>query len=1055
MSILRKSRNTSNSRNQTSSQNAYFKDADELLNDQEVYLAFDAYKKAFQRLQRNCNDNYDKYREIFEKKCYWILEVAQKLSDAQKTDTAQQIAYQLYLLTNPRTSGEYPGLQFAILNRLSVIERQLGLFDSAIELLNLALQIGVRQTFQTGETLVNMSAVQLDAKEYHKAKYYVYEAIKELTSEMAYNPSKGTAKLLGIAYYNAGKCDEKLHDLQDAVDNYKAGIKILKNAHIDPDHHIYKNLSFAYIKVTKQFVNGSSVKSGSEGKGHHSRRGSFQIHSRQGHSVSKLTEKEGCSALHQRPSTGKYFLRRKDDLKTIEGSSNYRIRGKSSSAYKAHQTYDNRESQFIPRRKHPRGTGKSLLLKEESWDDEACPEICLDKPQKIQKWPLMQFERGQNLSSLKNSLKVAPQKAIQDGSYQRRPVKKRYLAKSRATQSDPPNNQDSIIESQTLQHDPSKRSEVPSDLSSKEPIIPPRTINFNPPQSASPKHISHSQISHSEPSPAQKSESAAKIQRALRLYLCSGSRRVKQLSLAQPAQRRPLRFLCWQFWPLSRDKPFKRLIIQNRPSNQGVRKLQAVRPQEQLFQTEPCKVGVYLCPQSYLLDIWMLREDKRDVCEVDKEVNILGGAHGQLRVGEEGLVYLMAPENPPSPSPPSKPSSKASLPEEEVEETEEIEEAEEGVDSLERMKEEILADILEDCEQGLETDKAPSVPDNETSKNLASSQHGLVKDLVVGELPPALPEGPQSPSLLTAQAEGQTPGERQTVEEPDVKVPSEQASNKTKSEIDFQEDALAIVASNEKVENPNPQQAIQQEEPEKPLPEPQGMPKDQATLLLVDYISYKYQPKNQRPTVLARKIQPVEPLTETKEGSASSNQTFLVETYQMDDKIYIQATGLIKKCVSNKLYLEDLEQGSSFDRDNFDSLLKDLRLDARDLVRVLPPKPIDGHNIAFFVHNSSKSRKSCNVEIVKLRTPEEGALFALNFRSTENTDRFLGSEYISAELFERLHISPDESDDTLRRQFTSRLARYFEWVSSKLYPSLNKAKQIEFTNIYDSPAAIF
>ena len=237
-----------------------FREADSYLRAEELQAAFDLYKRGFKSLKQQLKNDPVEYDNKFINKGFQILSHAQKVLDQQRPDVAREIVIQLNNLCGPTGPAEYPSLTFAILNTLSVSERQMGKYSSALEFLTSSLDIAKDNNLYAGETLVNMSAILMDVRQFQKAKQTVHQAIKEIGAHMMTNPSKQSSKLAAIAYYNGGKCEEALGDPQEAIDNYKSGMQVLKRATISPEDKVYRKVSMAYMHVMKAFKHGDPPK---------------------------------------------------------------------------------------------------------------------------------------------------------------------------------------------------------------------------------------------------------------------------------------------------------------------------------------------------------------------------------------------------------------------------------------------------------------------------------------------------------------------------------------------------------------------------------------------------------------------------------------------------------------------------------------------------------------------------------------------------------------------------------------------------------------------------
>ena len=193
------------------------------------------------------------------------MNFVQKLLDLDKAGIAQQVAYQLHMLVSYGKNTEYPILQFQILNKLALCEKSLGKFQSALDILSSALELGREYEFSCCETLVNMSAVHICTKNFRKAQNLAREAIPEITREMDSQPSLQLTRLAAVAYFNAGTCDEKLKNTREAIDSFQAGMKALKKAGVPADDNLYKNLSIGYMRNLRLFKTDSHDLNMSEG----------------------------------------------------------------------------------------------------------------------------------------------------------------------------------------------------------------------------------------------------------------------------------------------------------------------------------------------------------------------------------------------------------------------------------------------------------------------------------------------------------------------------------------------------------------------------------------------------------------------------------------------------------------------------------------------------------------------------------------------------------------------------------------------------------------------
>jgi len=205
------------------------------------------------------------YDEAFTSKCNSLLSFVQKLLESERPGVAQQVAYQLHMLVSYGKNTEYPSLQFHILNKMGLCEKSLGMFQSALDILSSALELGRECEFSCSETLVNMSAVYIDTKNYKKAQNLAREAITEITRDMDSNSSLQLTRLAAVAYFNAGTCDEKLKNTREAIDSYQAGMKGLKKAGVPAEDGLYKSLSIGYMRSLRSFKNETNDLNLSEG----------------------------------------------------------------------------------------------------------------------------------------------------------------------------------------------------------------------------------------------------------------------------------------------------------------------------------------------------------------------------------------------------------------------------------------------------------------------------------------------------------------------------------------------------------------------------------------------------------------------------------------------------------------------------------------------------------------------------------------------------------------------------------------------------------------------
>lgn len=259
---------------------AHFREGEFFLREDNVSQCYESYRQGFKALKiRHTNDPAG-FESKFTSKCAVLLSHCQKLLDDKQPQSAKDITEAIMALCDefshtaptsiPITSSfmnshvsvalgqpiVFPTLRFNALNKLGLCERQLGNYQSGLEHLLSAIDIAQQHGLNTGETWVNLAAVYMSLKNWRKGRHASQEAVSNLMKENPAPHPKKVARLIAIAHYNAGKCNEKLNDLQEAIDGYRAGIKILKGSGIDPQEQLYKSISYAFLQTMKDFKDG-------------------------------------------------------------------------------------------------------------------------------------------------------------------------------------------------------------------------------------------------------------------------------------------------------------------------------------------------------------------------------------------------------------------------------------------------------------------------------------------------------------------------------------------------------------------------------------------------------------------------------------------------------------------------------------------------------------------------------------------------------------------------------------------------------------------------------
>ena len=165
----------------------------------------------------------------------------------------------LLLLVDANSKQIQLPVKFEILNALSVCDRHLGLPHTAIDYLLQAIEIGKSAGCNTVEAFVNLSALYIDIKNFHKSLTSSQAAIAEISKLDQRQTSTFDSKLAAIAFYNKGKCQQSLGDQLESIDSFKTAIKHLKKSGLNPDSSLYKEVSFAYLNSLKHYKDQSAA----------------------------------------------------------------------------------------------------------------------------------------------------------------------------------------------------------------------------------------------------------------------------------------------------------------------------------------------------------------------------------------------------------------------------------------------------------------------------------------------------------------------------------------------------------------------------------------------------------------------------------------------------------------------------------------------------------------------------------------------------------------------------------------------------------------------------
>lgn len=208
----------------------------------------------YSRLREKCQKGkISEFDHALTSRCKKILEYVEKKLGRGELELAGQIAEGVYQLSRTWNNEEYPLIQIQALNKISICKRHFFAYEIAIENLLEAIDLAIKYNVDQVESLVNMSAVQMDMKQYNESKMYSLRAIKFICANSLKNDHKTDVKLAAIAYYNCGKSNEYLDDPHEAVSSYKHALSLLKKSGVGPDEDIYKKISLAYLKAIKAF----------------------------------------------------------------------------------------------------------------------------------------------------------------------------------------------------------------------------------------------------------------------------------------------------------------------------------------------------------------------------------------------------------------------------------------------------------------------------------------------------------------------------------------------------------------------------------------------------------------------------------------------------------------------------------------------------------------------------------------------------------------------------------------------------------------------------------
>lgn len=259
----------------------HFREGDVLLREHDIPHCYESYRQGFKALKLQQGHTTAGFESRFTSRCAILLTQAQKYLDDKQSESAKEVSEAVLALCEefsdivqtsiPITSSflksqvghhlgqpvMYAPVRFNALNKLGLCERQLANFQQGLDYLLSAIDIGQQHGLNVGETWVNLAAVYMSMKNWRKGRHAAQEAVKSLGLENESPYPKKIARLLAIASYNSGKCNEKLNDLQEAIDDYRSGIKILKTAGIDPQEQVYKSISYAFLQAMKDFKDGA------------------------------------------------------------------------------------------------------------------------------------------------------------------------------------------------------------------------------------------------------------------------------------------------------------------------------------------------------------------------------------------------------------------------------------------------------------------------------------------------------------------------------------------------------------------------------------------------------------------------------------------------------------------------------------------------------------------------------------------------------------------------------------------------------------------------------
>ena len=617
---------------------------------------------------------------MFTNKCHSLMSYVQKQLDQDRPGVAQQVAYQLHMLVSYGKNTEYPSLQFQILNKMGLCEKSLGMFQSALDILSSALELGRECEFSCSETLVNMSAVNIDTKNYKKAQHLAREAISEIMREMDSKASLQLTRLAAVAYFNAGTCDEKLKNTREAIDSYQAGMKTLKKAGVTPEDGLYKSLSVGYMRALRAFKNETNDLNLSEGNLAAKPRPSSAIgqHSKLAQSI---LIKGAVSREANRPRNldfGVPVPTPHDEHRHILRSEN--PSGMSSSKNRYSIDYRIKKNSDVSRgsiKPHTRPTANappsSSENQDQSWDEYQEPEISihshehnLEAQRKARIEEIMKANKAKlavDLRELNERLAQSPYSNGAVKAHQTDPLRKtdtrnigyQDYSDTNQTLTNERNPEDSRKHSQEILSD--KRSSLSQHKDAPEQVHTPNSYNFKKDKSKTiqikksshkPQPSSHGKESQNPYFVKSSNHKPAKVSNKI-----SFEEDKKQTSMPAPAavssqekgQKAILIQKHWHLYKLS-DKYYKKQTQKTYRAarflcNQYwlLRKDQSKLKQAQTTALEkiPVKAMVYLNRDMYLIHAIQLRTSKSNYLEVQKSFNVLAD-QSRIVVNEKNHV---------------------------------------------------------------------------------------------------------------------------------------------------------------------------------------------------------------------------------------------------------------------------------------------------------------------------------------------------------------------------------------------------------------------------------